>query len=350
MSNYVVQEEPFERVADEVVALFHVTRGSRTSFERFSWLYQQNPDGPAVVWTVRTTADGELAGFTAGLPRRMYVHGTVALCWNTSDFSIAPAHRTLGVAAKLRKAATEGVQQGRVEFLYGHPNARMAAVHERAGHTRVGTMQRYACPLRSLPYLRRQWPVSVAAPALSPVADLALRALHPWTWHRPRFCVRLSTPASFGEEFDALDDRCRMLRPLMGVRDSRYLTWRYTAGPLYVPVVATAREGKRLLGYAVAVCEDELLQLKDVLWDPAHPEAAEDALALLMRWARQRGFSSVSVSLLDGHPLEGVLQANHFRPRAETSAMYAHARPGGLAARLIGNPSNWFISVGDRDV
>src|SRR5262245_46663786 len=106
MAYEVIEEDP-DRIEPLARAALEATRGEPAHPRRFAWLYRANPDGAAVVWSVRRSETGEFAGFTAGLPRRMFVSGRECLCWNCSDFSIYPRFRALGVAVKLRRAATE---------------------------------------------------------------------------------------------------------------------------------------------------------------------------------------------------------------------------------------------------
>src|SRR5579872_5481225 len=128
-ATYEVQEIPANSVGESIIALFNQTRRYKRDATRFDWLYFKNPDGPAVLWTVKESATGELAGFTVALPRRMLVDGIVRCCWNCADFSIHPNHRSLGPAIKLRRAAKDAINAGQVDFLYAHPNEQMEVIH-----------------------------------------------------------------------------------------------------------------------------------------------------------------------------------------------------------------------------
>ncbi|RPI83368.1 MAG: hypothetical protein EHM42_08485, partial [Planctomycetaceae bacterium] len=136
-SQVTVAEEPVEPALAEVRELLVRTRTYDISLDRLRWMYLANPDGPAVLWTVRQ--EGELQGFTACLPRRMRVNGQPLRAWIGADFSMDPRQRTLGPAALLRRQARLGIEAGRADFLYAHPNERMALVHRRVGHQALGT-------------------------------------------------------------------------------------------------------------------------------------------------------------------------------------------------------------------
>ena len=102
--SFEVTEEPLDRVRGAAVSLLNATRRDPIDESRFDWMYRSNPDGPAVLWSVRETGSADLAGFTVALPRRMIVDGELRSAWNCADFSMDPRYRTLGPAIKLRRA------------------------------------------------------------------------------------------------------------------------------------------------------------------------------------------------------------------------------------------------------
>ena len=103
-----------------------------------------NPHGLATGWKVVDGETGEVVGFTVALPRKVSVFGKRVIAWNCADFSIDTKFRTLGVAAKLRRAARDAIDAGQHPFLYAHPNEKMLVVHKRVGHTVIGQSHRYA--------------------------------------------------------------------------------------------------------------------------------------------------------------------------------------------------------------
>lgn len=343
-----VREERLDDVRDDALRVLAATRQVPVPPERFDWLYRRNPDGPAVCWSVRDDATDALVGFTVALPRRMRVDGAERTCWNGADFSMLPKYCTLGPSLKLRRAAKDGIDAGRADFLYAHPNAKMQLIHERVGHFPIGTMVRYALPLRLMPYLGRRlgrWERFVPG-FVGSCVDAAYRLCG--TRHRPTTAVRCEAEATFGEEFDGLFEETAADRSIVGVRDRKYLTWRYRDNPLEKHVLFTARANGRLRGYAVCTTADDLLHLKDLV--AAEGPVRPDLLKAVRDWGQRRGLHALSTILLEGHPLEPDLARFGFVRRPETSNMFGYAPPESPLRSLIAARESWYLSVGDRDV
>ncbi len=344
-----VLEEQVTNSLKECVATLNATRRNPTDEARFDWLYQANPDGEAVLWAIRHAETNEMVGFTVALPRRMLVDGELRTCWNGADFSILPKYRTLGLAMKLRRAAKEGVDAGRVDFLYAHPNERMAVIHAKVGHQPVGRMLRYAKPLRAAPYLHEK----LGRGTLAAVAGWVVDPMLPFgsrEWrHRASTEVRLVESPKFDERYDRLFDESARCARAIGVRDGRYLNWRYAENPLYATHALEASEGGRLRGYLLFRVEGDSASIKDV-FPPNDEAAARDLIAAMIHGGRRRGLKSASMTTLEGNPWDARFAEFGFRLRPESSEMFGYA-PADCAWRdIVLDKQSWFLTVGDRDV
>ncbi len=347
--SFLVAEESQGAAQAHAIALLGATRKTPVDAARFDWLYRKNPDGEAVLWTVRDGKSGEMAGFTVALPRRVMVDGEVRICWNGADFSMHPKFRTLGPAIKLRRAAREGVDAGRVDFLYAHPNERMAVVHARVGHLPVGRMFRYAKPLRIGPYLQTKVSSRFLAGILGAVGDRLVRLGARETWHRSTCEVGPRAGDRFDERYDRLFEQAAGCARVVGVRDARYLNWRYAENPLYETRVLEARDGGRLRAYLLYVVNDDTASIKDV-FPPGDGAAVRDLIAGVIREGRRLGLRSASVTTLEGNPLDRHFAEFGFRLRPESSQMFAYAPPERPWREVVTDRQAWFLTVGDRDV
>ncbi|MEO1995082.1 MAG: hypothetical protein ABGZ17_07390, partial [Planctomycetaceae bacterium] len=327
---------------------FNATRTVVADATRFQWLYNSNPDGRAVIWSLRRSDTNEMVGFTACLPRTMIVNGTAKRAWIGSDFSILPKYRTLGLAVRLRRAAKEAIEAGEVDMLYAHPNDRMAVIHKRAGHIPVGVMQRYARPLRTGPMLQERIGNRLLSSAAEIALDPLLKLADPEKRTRRRYRVEQHSADSFDTCFDQLFEEHCPANTVIGCRGSRYLNWRYGENPLYESHVLTAYENDGLAGYLVWTVEDDSIVVKDLF--PATSSVARDLLARVTRLGRERKVRSATLTVSVHHPLEKVLTEFGYKPRAEQSQMYAFFSPHLDQADHVIEPARWHITVGDRDV
>ncbi len=360
----VVREESLGPIRDELVALMNATRTRRVEGGRFDWLYGANPDGPAVIWSLRkfgggasggdasgggASDGGEMVGFTSCLPRRVVVDGVVRRAWIGSDFSVLPRYRTLGLAAKLRRAAKEAIDAGEAELLYAHPNDRMASVHQRVGHKRIGLMQRYARMLRTGPFLEERLQSHRLAQVGEAILDPLLRMADPEKRSRRRSTVERGKAAGFDERFDRLFEDAVGQNSVVGVRDALYLNWRYGTNPLYESQLLTAYREGHLVGYLIFNWEADALMIRDLF--PANDAATvRDLLSEATRWGRERRMRSATFTVFEQHPLVPLLMRSGYRPRAEQSQMFAHVPSRLYQRELLERAETWQITVGDRDV
>lgn len=345
-----VQEEPAEQVLEEILGLLNLTRprrGERT-VDFLGWKYLENPDGKAIVWTVRTRPEGKLVGFTACIPRRVVVRGTEQLAWVGADFSIHPEFRTLGPAVKLRRQASLEINTGRAAFLFAHPNEKMATIHARCGHVPLGAMIQLARPLQLASKLARRKGGAVLKHIARWGVDPVLRtALKLWT---PQFSSvqRLRAPV-FDQRFDQLFATHAQSFPVMGVRDSRYLNWRWNSRSEDNPQVLVDLEGGELRGFAVFTADQEEIVIRDLF--PGHDTPVMNRLlSALMREAVIGGVAGLRAYFLEGNPLIALLRNRYFFHRMEPTTTYVYVPPRSPLYDDVSDHRAWFMSVADRDV
>jgi len=347
-TSYEVVEEPLSVLRDDVLHLLNATRRHTVESSRFEWLYAGNPDGPAVIWALRRGEAREAVGFTACLPRRMRVDNRDVLCWIGADFSILPKYRTLGLASRLRRAAREAIDAGRADFLYAHPNERMAVVHKRVGHRPVGTMVRVASLLRTAPFVQERLKSPLAGRLAGLTVD-PLRHVAQSLRGRGPYQMAHINPAEFDNRFSELFDEHSSQYKVIGVRDAAYLQWRYVDNPLYASRVITASRDGRLAGHLVYTVREDTAHIKDVF--PGHvPEITSALLSELARSGYREGLRSASFTALNTNPALATFLQCGYRLREEVSQMYAYAPEASAELAQVYDDQSWYITVGDRDV
>ena len=308
--------------------------------ERFRWLYQANPDGPAISWLAVDDRSGEIVGTTAVCPRRVRIGGSGrdAMAWNCCDFSIRSHYRTLGTAIKLRRAARAGVDAGHSEFLYAHPNDRMLPVHLRVGHRALGKMVRHAKPLRTSSGFR----------TVDKASSMALRVMGRDLWRPSNDETEL-----LGEwpiaALDALfEDTTRRLGTTAIVRDGRYLDWRFRQNPMEPSEMIVARRHGRLIGYLIFTQKRDVGMVKD--WLGLDKPAVDALFESMIGELRRRDALSISVTALESHPDLARLKSFGFLRRPDSTTAVVYTSPDLPESKMVTNPSNWYMTLGDRDV
>ena len=346
---FQVHEEDLDDVRDEAIATLVETRSIDIPQARYDWLYRDNPDGPAVLWSIREEATGEMAGFSMALPRRVLVDGRRCVCWNGGDLSVRPQFRRQGAATQLRVAAMQGVDAGRVDFFYNHPNAQSQPVYEKAGYFLIGTMVRYAKPLKTEEYIRRRLGGRLLAAGAGKITDSVLMLSSRERRHRTHCSTRVIQSPRFDQRFDALFAAAATGRRIVGVRDARYLDWRYTRNPLYKTQAILAEQRGELAGYVLFSVDDAVVHVRD-LFTSADSPAGDDLVVALIDHARRMGKRGISAIVLEDNPLERSLIRFGFRRREDSSQMTGYAPAERELRPMIADQLSWFLTVGDRDV
>lgn len=314
---------------------------------RYDWLCRC-PIAPPRFWLAMK--DGEVVG-TAGVGvRRVSVGGKAVLAGIAGDFAVDKKHRMLQPALSLQKAVTGSLSDG-LDLVYGLPNDNAVVVFQRQGYRKVGALRRYVKVLRTTKFLKGAAGWKRKAALLSPLADLWLRLRSRDTWHRTATGRVLEPIQRFDARFDDLWSRAAAAAPLMGVRTSDFLNWRYPDCPLqrYQTLALSEGTGGRLVGYITWYSGDDgQVRVADWVTDGS-PNAADDLLAGLVRMARGNGAASVACELLGATALEGVLHRFGFAERECGARLMVTASSACEGAAGNGTTS-WYFLRGDENV
>ena len=326
-------------------------RKSLVNRRRFEWLYLENPRGKARAWYVLDGQTENPIAFTSVLPRMVRVNGQDILCWCCADFSVDKRYRTLGVALKLRREAKKHVDCGTIAALYAHPNAKMQVVHQRVGHTCIGTMKRYVKVLKSENYLQRHIKYNSIVKFFSFWINRGFSVIDYFLIRDDKaYTAEWIENVRFTWEYDDLFDEIASFYKIIGDRSASYLNWRYHENPLYSSSRIVVRKNGVLRGYVIfSQKENGVVNIKDMACLPKEI-IVKIMLKKLFRELRRKNVQSVSFVLKENNPLIPFLVKAGFRQRSDRSLIFAHVGGGTDLEKLWLNGDNWFMTVGDRDV
>ncbi|MBC8186575.1 hypothetical protein H8E88_36295, partial [candidate division KSB1 bacterium] len=275
--------------------------------------------------------------------------GEKILCWNCGDFSVDKKFRTLGVALKLRREAKESVESGEVAAFYAHPNERMEVVHQKVGHHKLGSMQRYVKLLRVDRHVAKKVNNHLVVSLVSSVINLALNVYDFRLRASKAFEIELAGHQEFGAEYDVLFKTTVKEFGVIGDRGASYLNWRYYQNPLYRTERIVLRQHGKLCGYVIFYVENGVAIFKDILCIN-NDEALQ---TLLIRWVqvlRKRRAFSISAIFMDTNPVLSCFEKVGFVSRPEISSVFAYVLQNNPIASKWLNKDQWYMTVGDRDV
>lgn len=290
--------------------------------DRFAWMYQGNPHGPAITYLARDRASGTAAGMISLFPRRVASPAGEWLGAMGGDSYVRPAFRRRGIARALHRHALQGMESGRspVRFMFTAPNAKAAATVAQAGGALVGSVRRFVRP--ALPWIgfRRAMGVVPLTADVDPRVDDLMATLGP-VLHGGAGVVP--------------------------VRDGAHWAWRYGASPACRQHAALLVRGNQPVALAAWERLPDRLAIVDLV---ARSRDFHACLRTLFELARERsGCGVLEMRLHSGAPFQGRLRAAGFLARE--SQPFLVQCPSGFRARqeLVGN-QGWWFTTGDVDI
>jgi hypothetical protein len=330
---------------------------------KFDWYYRKNPDGQPQAFFLYVAGEPDPVGVAAIATRHMHIGTTLLAAGELVDFVAVPEHRTLFPALYLQKEIRRlALEVNRSHtILYGLPNPKSLAVVKRVGYRPVGQMVRRVRMLRSAGYLSRYMPMRISRLIGSIIDRIRLGTLAVHGIAQPTFRRQwLDQP---DVRFDALWKKIKAhdatQRVLIGIRDSAFLTWRFTACPLktYRFFTLSSIADNRLIAYAACAVGGESLEVHDFLVDPVEHCAGKALWYTLSAEAFHRGHSNISVEFLGAESIQNELEAAGMVRRQErplyatvstistpdTSPVDTHDQ-----ASLL-QESRWYLTCADED-
>ncbi len=347
---YVVKEADIHKEKDILLSLL-VSNRERENYpyeKRHDWLYYQNPYGAATAWIIWDENNNVPAGFTAVYPRKMLVQGKEYVCWNCGDFSIEKKYRTLGIALKLRKEAKKNVDEGRIPFLYAHPNNRMRHIHLKAGHVQIAWVKRFALPLKVSNYLGERKAARVIS---SVVADPIVRGMLKFKFKKTGdYEVQNQETMQFGPEYREICEEVNTGIPVVGLRDETYLTWKFKNHPVVDYQLFNYYENGRLFGYIFFYDFKGTIHVTE-FFCRGGASSRRNLLSSFINYLVNENPAAYSISTViqEYNPFVPILEEAGFKFRDDaTSAAIAYSAHPELK-EIIHKGENWFLTSGDRD-
>lgn len=308
------------------------------------WKYRENPAGQARI--ALATADGRPVSMACAIPRRMRIGGRDVLGSQSVDIATRPDFRKRGLYTRVARHLWEQLAASDFACTYGFTNRFSTRLTlESLGRARVGALPlrlRILAPLRALADLAGRPASAPAAPDPGAGAP-GVRVLD-----------------SFDARFDALWERLSARADVAGVRDARYLHWRYLARPdARYEILAAEADPGALEGYLVwrPIERFGLVSafVADCAADPERPLAARRLLAALALRARARGASLAALLASRGNPQRFELRRfawlrvpERLFPQPNVLSVISHRAD--LPTAELADPRRWWIAWGDSDV
>ena len=295
---------------------------------RWQWLYETNPGGPALTWIA--TEDGQVAGCTSFFPFRLWLDGQEVRGALGGDGYVRPAFRRRGLGGLLHDASRRDMPEHRIGCMYGAPGAMNLTPLKHGGSREVGTVTRWARPLRGSA-LRLDALDGLIATVLKPVRTARLVPMEP-----------------MDARVDAVWAEAKRDLRLAAVRDAAFYTWRFLAAPAgrEPPFVIVDRKDRPIGACALEAMNDgKTLRIVDLFAPAGEWHACLRAIARYA--AEETGAHTLDIKLftLDGRK-RGMWRSGFTERDAKPFLCMV---PKGGDRRFV-DPDRWFYCGADSDL
>lgn len=340
----------------------HVDGGVRAKFD---WLYRDAPVAADTVFLLHAGDDGAVGTAGVGV-REVQLGDQLARAGLLADLAVDKAHRSVGPAlALVREVKTWATAE--FALMYGFPNKLAEGVFKRVGYQALGSIARYARPLRHgayasrlgepdlhrLPAVTRAWLVkAMQVPAVAAIAGVAVDAAKlargvPAAVAAGR--LRHELAGAPDPRFDELWASARGEYAIVAARTARFLAWRFPPRADRSWRLALDRRSGALRAYAVVDRIDGVAHVRDLFGHRDEVIAVLDRLPLALYRA---GAASMSMRYLGAPWLAAALVARGFvvRQADRMIAVAVGTQAGRDAAPSVLDPNAWHLTDADEDV
>jgi GNAT superfamily N-acetyltransferase len=300
----------------------------------FGWRHDQNPAGQAIIPVIRDDQD-RVVGFIWLVPLRLRIKGQAHLAATGTNLVIHPDHRNTFGYTKLIRRFDQVFRDENIPLHFSFiSEGKYRLVLKQAAQT-TSTIPVLLKPMAP-PFIFRQRPPASGK-------EITVQAVNQFD-------------ASFDQFWGQVQDKY----PVMAVRDSAFLAWRFAQFPSRRYHILVARAGDQMLGYTVIRCATvrgiktglvmDLLVMNGSLGEAAGGRLMAEAKAYFQR---QGMLLSVGLMVPFSSEYRVLRRAGYARlpqtlaPRLFRFAFFVHdPNETGL---LSLSAQDWFITIADYE-
>lgn len=339
----------------EINDLFNEIFHERRALEEWLWKYKKNPLGHVYLMTV-AELDGHIVGQYANLPLLFkYKDRTVRVGFPVDNF-VHPEFRggIKGIQREMFEYQNVVAHNNDISFGFGFPNKEAYIVGKRilkykdVGQIRVlfKRMSLHQALKRRFPWL----PDSIIR-CIQRIYALRLKL---FITLRSKTNITIRKLSSFNEKFDSFWDMVKEQYEIIGVRDRRYLNWRYTKPGVDYDIYM-AEKGTEVVGYVVTTVKKDESGTAGYIVDLLTKNKSEADSALIRRalltFISKKTDYILCWMLADTEACD-TLQRFGFFEREEfppVKVVYFLFKGEEIDEVFLKEIKNWYLTMGDSD-
>jgi hypothetical protein len=265
------------------------------------------------------------------------------------DFAVDKKHRAYGPALPLQKAVQARVEDDDIAFILGLPNKLSEAVFLRIGYAEIGTIERYVKIMRTEHKLEKHIKPQAIVKISSKILDFGMEKLSKEATYKHSSSCSIETPNLFDKRFDDLWKNGAKQFEIIEERISNFLNWRYVQFPMRrYHIFSLVNAEQAIVGYVVYHIENSVCYIVDMMF--VGPAFLDALLYEFIRFGRDKGMISISISYMGSESTIDKLKHWGFRPRQSSSKVVLYCKKDFPSSQILMDKNKWHLLEGDGDV
>jgi len=317
--------------------------------ERFDWIYENHPAGKPVVLLLKHEQGQSLVGALSLFPHTLVVGGRPTASYICGDMAVDHAHRALGPAVALFKAAIQHCEDNSPCVLLTTPNKKSLPVASRVGFKRLGTYFAMTQVLRTGRHLRYHIKLTFVADSLAFLADTFVALYYILKSYRSTKGYQSVLVDGFDSSFNSfMQGRAKHLS-LAGQRTVPFLNWRLKDSPYGGNQVFVLKKDNAICGYISYCVRNNRCVIEDFAFD----ENARSLTALLVSFTKlqlKNRVDAISITLAGQKTLVNEFTKAGYSVRDKENQFMFYAAPEELKQMLLPPSGMWYLTTADNDI
>lgn len=344
-----VKLRPFEQKdADQCNALYNLVFKQNRSMQQWRWLYEDRPRGGHNTFVAEL--GDEIIGQYSTVLTKYKLGEKEVMASDHIDAVMKSEYRGTGLYSKMGNMQHESFEH---ELGMGFPTPLYYRFGSKTlGYEGVGKVPRWLKILRSDLIMESLIPTQtlgkLAGILSKPATRLLFRSKERVNLDRFRF----QKVEAFDQRVDALWERVKGDRPIMAVRDSAFLNWRFQKSPFHKFDLFLLLKDREALGYVVCMVEAMKKGRRGFLADllvVRDPDVEKMALSHAIEYFRKSGADYIICLMLDRYYMEHLKGFGFIRVPTKAFLAFKNFSPDDISTEGLCNPQNWYISAADSD-
>jgi len=266
LSHIKLSSRKYHEVINDLTAFMNSNREIKRDINYYNWKYMQRPHrlGPIIITTENN--HGEIIGSLSLIPHHFMINNVMDRIGILGDIAVTNMWRRHGIGQRMFRYLLEAEEAKTLRANFVMPNEAAANALAQSNWMTINNMEKYVKLIdvekRIGNIIKSRWLLKIIAIIL----NHALKALTIETYMTSVVGYSGEAANEFDEQFDILWNSVDKSGMIFGVRNKRYLTWRYANHPAKIYKIFMLKQKSRLCGYIVYHINNDSCYIDDVLF------------------------------------------------------------------------------------